>query len=75
MHIELKIDGEVKQSDLTGNMEWSIPEQINLMTHAGMSLLKGDLLLSGSPEGISFIKPGDDLEANMYDARKEKLLA
>ena len=57
-------------------MEWSIWEQINLMTMSGMSLNKGDLLLTGSPEGISFISPNDKLEATMYtDSSKSKVLA
>ena len=45
-----------------------------MMTKSGMSLLKGDLLMSGSPEGISFIKPGDDLECNLYNTDKTELL-
>ena len=72
----MKIDDEVRQSDLTGNMEWKIWEQINIMTMSGMSLNKGDLLLTGSPEGINFIKPDDRLEATMYsDLSKTEVLA
>ena len=46
------------------------------MTMSGMSLNKGDLLLTGSPEGINFIKPDDRLEATMYsDLSKTEVLA
>jgi 2-keto-4-pentenoate hydratase/2-oxohepta-3-ene-1,7-dioic acid hydratase in catechol pathway len=64
--LQLSIDGEVKQEDLTGNMLFKIHEQINFVSENGISINRGDLLLSGTPEGISFVSPGNLLEAKMY---------
>ena len=76
MHLELTIDGEVKQKDITGNMLFKIDEQLNYMTQHGMNFIPGDLLMSGTPEGNSHVKPGDVLVASMWaDSTKEKKLA
>ena len=47
-------------------MLFKIHEQINFVTQNGVSVNEGDLLLSGTPEGISFVSPGNLLEARMF---------
>ena len=56
-------------------MLYSIDEQLNYMSTNGMNFLPGDLLLSGTPEGISFVKPGDKLHAMMWDSQKKNMIA
>ena len=65
MELELKINGEVKQKDNTGNMLFKIDEQMDFIEQCGMTLLEGDLLLSGTPEGMAPVTPGDFLEATL----------
>ena len=63
--LELKIDGETRQKDITGNMLYKIDEQVDYLVSNGMTINEGDLLLSGTPEGISNVSPGNILEATL----------
>jgi 2-keto-4-pentenoate hydratase/2-oxohepta-3-ene-1,7-dioic acid hydratase in catechol pathway len=61
--IELSVNGEVKQSSNTGQMIFSINEQIADLS-ARMTLWPGDVILTGTPAGVGsargeFLKPGD----------------
>jgi fumarylpyruvate hydrolase len=58
--ISLEVDGVVKQnSDLT-HLIWSVPETIaNLSTL--FTLQPGDLIFTGTPEGVGAVKPGNTL--------------
>lgn len=62
--ISLQVNGETKQkSDIT-HLIWSIPEVIaNLSTL--FELCPGDLILTGTPEGVGAVKPGDVLVGNV----------
>jgi len=59
--IWLKVNGEIRQDSNTGGMIWSVPEII-----AGVSswweLKPGDLIFTGSPQGVSALKRGDRVE-------------
>ena len=62
----LKVNGEVKQSDNTGNMVFDIPKQIDYIENvAGIQLNEGDLLMTGTPENIAPVSEGDCMEASM----------
>ena len=68
MTIELKINGEVRQTDNTGNMNYKIDQQIEYMERNGpVHFCEGDLLMSGTPEGIAPVVEGDELEASLID--------
>ena len=58
--ITLEVDGAIKQtSDLT-HLIWSVPETIaNLSTL--FELQPGDLIFTGTPEGVGAVKPGQTL--------------
>jgi fumarylpyruvate hydrolase len=58
--ISLTVDGAVKQkSDLT-HLIWSVPEIIaNLSTL--FELQPGDIIFSGTPEGVGAVKPGNTM--------------
>ena len=66
MQLELKINGEVRQADNTGNMHYKIDEQVRYMEENGpIHFNEGDLLMSGTPEGIAPVLEGDLLEATL----------
>jgi len=64
LDISLKINGEIKQSSNTGYMIFSIEEIIEYISKI-MTLELGDLILTGTPEGVGEIFTGDILEANL----------
>ena len=64
VNLELLINGEVRQADNTGNMNYKINEQLNYMEENGPIIFgEGDLIMSGTPEGIAPVVEGDVLEA------------
>lgn len=65
VELELKINGEVRQRDNTGNMLFKINEQMDWIEESGTALREGDLLMTGTPEGMAPVAPGDLIEATM----------
>ncbi|MBX6390320.1 MAG: fumarylacetoacetate hydrolase family protein [Frankia sp.] len=55
--IRTTLDGEVRQSATTASMIHKIPELIAYMSSA-MTLLPGDVLLTGTPAGVGPMRPG-----------------
>ena len=62
----LKINGEIRQKSNTKNMIFSIEKIIEFISNI-MTLEPGDLILTGTPEGVDEIKKGDVLEAKLAD--------
>lgn len=59
--ISLKVNGEMRQHGDLADMIWSIPEIIaDLSTY--YHLQSGDLIYTGTPEGVGPVRPGDHLE-------------
>jgi 2-keto-4-pentenoate hydratase/2-oxohepta-3-ene-1,7-dioic acid hydratase in catechol pathway len=58
-HVALRttLDGEVRQSSTTAQLIYSIPKLIAYMS-AAMTLLPGDVLLTGTPAGVGPMRPG-----------------
>lgn len=61
---ELKINGVVKQQANTNQMIFSLEQIISFISEI-MTLNRGDLILTGTPEGVGEIKHGDILEASL----------
>jgi acylpyruvate hydrolase len=59
--IELRINGELRQTGNTGGMHFKIPFLISHLSSI-FTLVPGDLILTGTPEGVGPIFPGDVLE-------------
>lgn len=58
--IKLEVDGVVKQSSDLTHLIWSVPETIaNLSTL--FELQPGDLIMTGTPEGVGAVKRGQTL--------------
>ncbi len=64
LDITLKVNGEVKQSSNTKNMIFTIEEIIEYISKI-MTLEPGDLIMTGTPEGVGEILTGDILEAQL----------
>ena len=64
--LELKINGEVRQLDNTGNMNFKLEQLIAYMEETGpINFVEGDLLMTGTPEGVGPVLEGDVLEASL----------
>lgn len=62
--IWLKVNGEMRQDSNTAGMIWSVPEIIATISQ-WWELKAGDLIFTGSPEGVSAIKSGDVIECGV----------
>lgn len=60
--LRLTVNGEVRQESNTRDLIFKIPELIAALSRF-ITLEPGDLISTGTPEGISPIKPGDVMEA------------
>ncbi|CAD5225900.1 unnamed protein product [Bursaphelenchus xylophilus] len=69
LELECKINGEVKQRDLTDSMIFDIPTLIEFTT-SYVTLEPGDLLLTGTPKGVCSCKAGDTIEIRLSDLVK-----
>jgi 2-keto-4-pentenoate hydratase/2-oxohepta-3-ene-1,7-dioic acid hydratase in catechol pathway len=64
--IKLWRNGELRQASTTGEMIFSVAEQIAFLS-SRVTLYPGDVILSGTPAGVGmphnqFIEPGDEIE-------------
>jgi fumarylpyruvate hydrolase len=62
--IELTVNGTVRQTSRIGKLIWSIPEIIEHLSTA-WELAPGDLIFTGTPEGVAAVVPGDTLRARV----------
>jgi 2-keto-4-pentenoate hydratase/2-oxohepta-3-ene-1,7-dioic acid hydratase in catechol pathway len=62
--IESRINGEVRQNVAISEMVHKIPQIISYVSK-NMTLLPGDIILTGSPAGISVINAGDMIECEI----------
>ena len=62
--IELKVNGRIRQASDLAKMIWNVPETIAYLS--GLVELKpGDLIYSGTPEGVAAVVAGDVLEGEV----------
>jgi 2-keto-4-pentenoate hydratase/2-oxohepta-3-ene-1,7-dioic acid hydratase in catechol pathway len=62
--IALRQNGEVKQRARTSQMIYSVAEIVSFASQS-ITLLPGDLILTGTPSGVGPIRAGDQLEARI----------
>jgi len=62
--IETRVNGEVRQSARTSSMVFS-PAFLVAYISRMMSLLPGDLILTGTPAGVGPLSPGDRVEVEI----------
>lgn len=59
--VSLYLNGELKQDSSTARLIFSVPRLVSFITHV-MTLLPGDVILTGTPAGVGPIYPGDTVE-------------
>jgi len=64
LSLELRQNGEVRQRARTSQMIYSVGEIVSFASQS-MTLLPGDLILTGTPSGVGPIRAGDQLEAKI----------
>ncbi len=62
--ITLKVNGEVRQSSDLSKLIWSVPEVIAYLSKL-VELAPGDLIFTGTPEGVAACVRGDVLEGSL----------
>ena len=60
----LKVDGVMKQDGNTRNMVFSVPYLISFISRI-FTLEAGDVILTGTPEGVGPVKPGQTITAGI----------
>lgn len=56
--IRLTVNGIVKQDADLAELIWSVPEIVSFLSHA-VTIKPGDLIMTGTPAGVSPLVPGD----------------
>jgi 2-keto-4-pentenoate hydratase/2-oxohepta-3-ene-1,7-dioic acid hydratase in catechol pathway len=59
--IEAVVNGEVRQSARTSDMIFGVPELVSYVSEM-MTLLPGDVIMTGTPPGVGPMTPGDRVE-------------
>jgi fumarylpyruvate hydrolase len=59
--ISLKVNGAVRQSSNVSQLIWSIAETIEYLSRY-WELKAGDLIFTGTPEGVAAVGKGDELQ-------------
>ncbi|MGQ0844645.1 MAG: fumarylacetoacetate hydrolase family protein [Sporichthyaceae bacterium] len=64
LKLQTKLNGEVKQDTRTSLLVHKIPDLIAYVSSV-MTLLPGDVILTGTPEGVGPMKPGDQVAVSI----------
>jgi len=67
--IWLKVNGEVKQDGDLAQMIWNVPEIIWKLSEM-VELAAGDIIMTGTPAGVSALQPGYKLECEVEGVGK-----
>lgn len=64
--IRLSVNGAVRQEGWTRDFLFPLPELISYISRY-FTLERGDILFTGTPEGVARVEPGDALAAELLD--------
>jgi len=64
IRVETRLNGEIRQAAQTSDMVFGVAELIEYITEF-MTLLPGDVLLTGTPEGVGRLSDGDVVEVEV----------
>jgi 2-keto-4-pentenoate hydratase/2-oxohepta-3-ene-1,7-dioic acid hydratase in catechol pathway len=59
-----RVNGEVRQEATTADLIFGVPQLVAYIS-AVMTLLPGDVILTGTPEGVGPVQPGDVMEVEV----------
>lgn len=63
---EMRLNGIIKQKGNTALMLFNIPYLVHYLSHA-FTLTPGDLIFTGTPEGVGCLNSGDAITLNLAD--------
>lgn len=66
LQLTLTVNGEIRQDGNTSDMLHSVPALISFLS-TYFTLQPGDIIFTGTPKGVSAVKPGDVLVATLED--------
>jgi 2-keto-4-pentenoate hydratase/2-oxohepta-3-ene-1,7-dioic acid hydratase in catechol pathway len=66
LRIVTRVNGEVRQDSHTSQMVFKIPQLLEAIT-AVMTLLPGDVVLTGTPAGVGSLQQGDEVSVTIED--------
>lgn len=72
INFELRNNGIVVQKGNTNHMLWKIDELISYVSQF-FTLKKGDIIFTGTPEGVSAVKPNDLLEGYIENKKSFRI--
>ncbi len=64
LRVQTFLNGEVQQDGRTSDMIFDVPSLVAYVTSV-MTLLPGDVILTGTPEGVGPMNPGDEVEVSI----------
>ena len=64
LRIVTRVNDEVRQDSNTNQMVFTIPQIVEAVS-AVMTLLPGDVILTGTPPGVGELKPGDEISVSI----------
>ena len=64
VRVQTRVNGEVRQTGQTSDMVFGVATLIEYVT-SFMTLLPGDAILTGTPEGVGRLEPGDVVEVEV----------
>ena len=64
VRVETRLNGQVRQGGQTSDLTFGVATLIEYIT-SFMTLLPGDVLLTGTPEGVGRLSPGDVVEVEV----------
>jgi 2-keto-4-pentenoate hydratase/2-oxohepta-3-ene-1,7-dioic acid hydratase in catechol pathway len=62
--LQTHLNGDLKQDGSTKDMVFDVPSLVAHITSV-MTLLPGDVILTGTPEGVGPMNPGDEVEVSI----------
>jgi 2-keto-4-pentenoate hydratase/2-oxohepta-3-ene-1,7-dioic acid hydratase in catechol pathway len=68
LELDLTVNGTTRQHSSTGNVIFRVPVLIEYISRF-CTLERGDVLFTGTPEGVSATIPGDRLEAHLLSSK------
>ncbi len=64
LSFQLEINGEIRQKGNSKNMIFSIPAIVSYLSSI-FTLTEGDLIFTGTPEGVGIVREGEIIKASM----------
>jgi 5-carboxymethyl-2-hydroxymuconate isomerase len=74
LNVQLFINGKLRQSSNTGNFVFPVDKVIAYISQF-ITFEPGDIIFTGTPEGVSRVQHGDTLEASLLDTNKNTLVS